>query len=172
MKISEIRAASGLPAEFKAWNDGYGYLQGDKQQAFLDQAGALVPRAGHCGVRSTTSTTSPSASAGSMSVSALDFDHGAGIAGFDSEADAPNVTAELVRRGYPQEQIAGNLGRQFPARLESSQGHPQAQLAAAATDMVTGQAMCLLRARSRHLKQESTRNPFGQTRRRAVVTAR
>lgn len=34
-----------------------------------------------------------------------DFDHGAGVAGFDSAADAPNVTAELLRRGYTEEQI-------------------------------------------------------------------
>lgn len=35
-----------------------------------------------------------------------DFNHGAGIAGFESEADAPNVTRELVRRGYTEAQIA------------------------------------------------------------------
>ncbi|MND43286.1 Membrane dipeptidase [compost metagenome] len=34
-----------------------------------------------------------------------DFDHGAGVAGFDSEAEAPNVTAELLRRGYSEEQV-------------------------------------------------------------------
>jgi membrane dipeptidase len=34
-----------------------------------------------------------------------DFDHGAGITGFDSEAEAPNVTAELLKRGYTEAQI-------------------------------------------------------------------
>ncbi len=29
-----------------------------------------------------------------------DFNHGAGIDGFDDESQAPNVTRELVRRGY------------------------------------------------------------------------
>jgi membrane dipeptidase len=42
-----------------------------------------------------------------------DFDHGSGVSGFDSEADAPNVTAELVRRGYSEEQIAAIWGGNF-----------------------------------------------------------
>jgi len=44
-----------------------------------------------------------------------DFDGGGGIPGFNDEADAPNVTAELVRRGYSERDIAriwgGNLLR-------------------------------------------------------------
>jgi membrane dipeptidase len=42
-----------------------------------------------------------------------DFDHGSGVTGFDSAAEAPNVTAELVRRGYTQEQIAAIWGGNF-----------------------------------------------------------
>ena len=44
-----------------------------------------------------------------------DFDGGGGIDGFNCAAEAPNVTIELVRRGYTEEQIAklwgGNLLR-------------------------------------------------------------
>jgi membrane dipeptidase len=44
-----------------------------------------------------------------------DFDGGGGIAGWNSAAEAFNVTLELVRRGYTEEQIAklwgGNLLR-------------------------------------------------------------
>ena len=44
-----------------------------------------------------------------------DFDGGGGVAGFSSPADAPAVTAELLRRGYTEKQIAliwgGNLLR-------------------------------------------------------------
>lgn len=44
-----------------------------------------------------------------------DFDGGGGVAGWDSAAEALNVTVELVRRGYTEEQIAklwsGNLLR-------------------------------------------------------------
>ena len=44
-----------------------------------------------------------------------DFDGGGGIPGFNDDADSPNVTIELVRRGYTAEQIkkiwGGNLLR-------------------------------------------------------------
>jgi membrane dipeptidase len=46
---------------------------------------------------------------------ASDFDGGGGIDGWNSAAESPNVTLELVRRGYTEEQIAkiwsGNLLR-------------------------------------------------------------
>ena len=42
-----------------------------------------------------------------------DFNHGAGIDGFDGERDAGNVTAELVRRGYTKDQIAAIWGGNF-----------------------------------------------------------
>jgi len=46
---------------------------------------------------------------------ASDFDGGGGVQGFNSAAEAVNVTAELLRRGYTEEQIAkiwgGNLLR-------------------------------------------------------------
>jgi membrane dipeptidase len=44
-----------------------------------------------------------------------DFDGGGGIPGFNDDTDAPNVTIELVRRGYTEAQIrkiwGGNLLR-------------------------------------------------------------
>lgn len=42
-----------------------------------------------------------------------DFNHGAGIDGFNDEGDAPNVTRELVRRGYTEEQIRQIWGGNF-----------------------------------------------------------
>jgi membrane dipeptidase len=42
-----------------------------------------------------------------------DFNHGAGIQGFDDESEAPNVTRELVRRGYSEAQIAKIWGGNF-----------------------------------------------------------
>lgn len=103
-KISAVRVRHGLPAAFSAANDGYGSLAPTPQQAFLDELAPIVPRATisdyvdhidyiarrigwrHAGV-------------------GTDFDHGAGVTGFDSEADAPNVTTELLRRGYTEEQV-------------------------------------------------------------------
>lgn len=42
-----------------------------------------------------------------------DFNHGAGIEGFNDESEAPNVTRELVRRGYSEEQIRKIWGGNF-----------------------------------------------------------
>ena len=42
-----------------------------------------------------------------------DFNHGAGIVGFNDESEAPNVTRELVRRGYSEEQIRQIWGGNF-----------------------------------------------------------
>ena len=50
-----------------------------------------------------------------------DFDHGAGIEGFDSPADARNVTAELLRRGYTEAQVAAIWGGNFLRVLRAAQ---------------------------------------------------
>ena len=46
-----------------------------------------------------------------------DFDGGGGIPGFNDDTDAPNVTIELVRRGYTEDADQEDLGRQPAARL-------------------------------------------------------
>ena len=45
-----------------------------------------------------------------------DFDGGGGVDGWNSAAETFNVTLELVRRGYTEEQIAQDLERQPAAR--------------------------------------------------------
>ena len=42
-----------------------------------------------------------------------DFNHGSGIDGFNDESEAPNVTRELLRRGYSEAQIAKIWGGNF-----------------------------------------------------------
>lgn len=44
---------------------------------------------------------------------ASDFNHGGGIAGWENEGEGPNVTAELLRRGYSQRDIAKLWGGNF-----------------------------------------------------------
>jgi len=44
---------------------------------------------------------------------ATDFNHGGGIAGWRDEGEAANVTAELVRRGYSEQDIARIWGGNF-----------------------------------------------------------
>jgi membrane dipeptidase len=44
---------------------------------------------------------------------ASDFNHGGGIAGWQNEGEAPNVTVELLRRGYAARDIANLWGGNF-----------------------------------------------------------
>jgi membrane dipeptidase len=42
-----------------------------------------------------------------------DFNHGGGIVGWKDESEALNVTTELLRRGYREDEIAKLWGRNF-----------------------------------------------------------
>jgi membrane dipeptidase len=44
---------------------------------------------------------------------ASDFNHGGGIAGWQNEGEGPNVTVELLRRGYSERDIAKLWGGNF-----------------------------------------------------------
>lgn len=50
-----------------------------------------------------------------------DFNHGAGIEGFRNESQAPNVTRELVARGYSEAQIAQIWGGNFLRVLKAAE---------------------------------------------------
>lgn len=55
-----------------------------------------------------------------------DFDGGGGVTGWDNAAETPNVTAELLARGYSEEEIAklwgGNLRRVMRAVEDAAEG--------------------------------------------------
>jgi membrane dipeptidase len=121
-KVRALRTRYGLPAEFPAGAlgpySGAPSLGAEQESRFLDELSALGPKASlkeyidhidyivkrigidHVGIGS-------------------DFNHGAGIFGFHDESEAFNVTRELVRRDYSEEQIAkiwgGNFLRVFAA---------------------------------------------------------
>jgi len=42
-----------------------------------------------------------------------DFNHGGGVVGWDNEGESANVTAELLRRGYSEGDIAKLWGGNF-----------------------------------------------------------
>ena len=42
-----------------------------------------------------------------------DFNHGGGVTGFANVGEAPNVTRELLRRGYTEPQIRKLWGENF-----------------------------------------------------------
>lgn len=103
-RIATVRVRHGLPAAFAAANDGYGTLAPTPQQAFLDDLAPIVPRATLSDYVDHIDYIAKRIGWRHVGVG-TDFDHGAGVTGFDSEAEAPNVTAELLRRGYTEEQV-------------------------------------------------------------------
>lgn len=56
-----------------------------------------------------------------------DFNHGGGVAGWQNEGEAQNVTVELLRRGYPERDIAklwgGNFLRVWSQAQKSGKPH-------------------------------------------------
>ncbi|MFA5495001.1 MAG: dipeptidase [Porticoccaceae bacterium] len=119
-QIGAVRKRHGLGGDFKTGYEDYNSLPEAKQQPFLDELSALQPRASvsdyvdhidyivkrigweHVGI-------------------GTDFDHGAGIDGFDSAAEAANVTAELLRRGYDERQIAAIWSGNFLRVLRAAE---------------------------------------------------
>jgi membrane dipeptidase len=115
-KLRALRVQFGLSPDFPAgpigFADGADALPAEGHQAFIRELKALYPKASvkeyvdhidyvvkrigidHVGIGS-------------------DFNHGAGIVGFADESEAPNVTRELVRRGYDEAQIAKIWGGNF-----------------------------------------------------------
>jgi membrane dipeptidase len=115
-KVRALRAQYGLSPDYPdrpiGYTEGYQSLTPDRQHAFTAAVSALYPRASikqyvdhidyivkrigidHVGI-------------------GTDFNHGAGIVGFEDESDAPNVTRELLRRGYTEAQIAKVWGGNF-----------------------------------------------------------
>lgn len=50
-----------------------------------------------------------------------DFNHGAGIEGFEDESQAPNLTKELVARGYSEADIDKIWGGNFLRVLKAAE---------------------------------------------------
>lgn len=118
--IVPVREKYGLSKEFGAANEGYGTLPEPKQTAFLDEISKLQPRATVATYVDHIDYIAKRIGWEHVGVGS-DFDHGAGITGFDSAADARNVTEELVKRGYTQEQIAGIWGGNFLRVLRAAE---------------------------------------------------
>jgi membrane dipeptidase len=118
--IGTVRVKYGLAKDFKGASDGYTVLAADKQAAFLDEIQPHQPKATIATYVDHIEYVGKRIGWDHVGIGS-DFDHGSGIIGFDSAADAPNVTAELVSRGYTQEQIAGIWGGNFLRVLRAAE---------------------------------------------------
>lgn len=119
-RVRAIRVEYGLSPEFNSPNDGYGGL-GERQQPFLDALAAVLPRADVGNYVDHIDYIARRIGWEHVGIG-TDFDHGAGVIGFDSEADAPNVTRELLRRGYTEDQVRAIWGGNFLRALRAAEG--------------------------------------------------
>ncbi len=101
-----------LPAEqLAAYNKDFHDLQGEQAKATLaDLANAIDYAVKRIGIDHVAISS--------------DFNHGGGVIGWNDEGEAGNVTAELVRRGYREADIArlwsGNVLRVWAAALAAA----------------------------------------------------
>lgn len=111
-RIGAIRVRHGLPAAFVGYADGVSALPESERDAATDALVAGQPRGTLSEFVDHLDYVAKRIGWQHVGIG-TDFDHGAGVTGFDSEAEAPNVTVELLRRGYSKEQIAAIWGGNF-----------------------------------------------------------
>ncbi len=119
-RITEIRRSYGLSAEWVSHYDGTEGLSESRRTAYLDDVTAARDRASLADYVDHIDYIARRIGWQHVGVG-TDFDHGAGVDGFNSEAEAPNVTAELLRRGYSPEQIEAIWGGNFLRVLRAAQ---------------------------------------------------
>ena len=118
-RIGAVRAQYGLSQDFATATDGYAGL-GERQQAFLDALASLLPKATVSDYVDQLDYVAKRIGWEHVGVG-TDFNHGAGVIGFDSAADAPAVTRELLKRGYTPAQINAIWGGNFLRVLRAAE---------------------------------------------------
>lgn len=119
-RVRAVRVKHGLSPEFRAGTDGYPTLADGPQQAFLDELATVQPRATVSDYADHIDYIARRIGWRHVGIG-TDFDHGAGVTGFDSAAEAPNVTRELLRRGYTEEQVAAIWSGNFLRVLRAAE---------------------------------------------------
>ena len=116
-RLAELRKRFSLP-EAAAPDAGVQNLPAQKQDEFYKALGGLTPKASLAQYVDHIDHIVEKIGIDHVGIGS-DFNHGAGVIGFQNEAEAGNVTRELVRRGYDEEQIrkiwGGNFLRVFHA---------------------------------------------------------
>ncbi len=121
-QIRDVRLAAGLPETYSYPYELYWELKTDAEKlAFLTNMRALVGRETVSRMVDHIDYVVDRAGIDHVGIG-TDFNHGGGIVGFEEADSAANVTAELVRRGYSDDEIGkiwgGNFLRVFAAASE------------------------------------------------------
>jgi membrane dipeptidase len=120
-KVRALRKRFGLDPDFPppaTFSSGYDKLPPEKRPMFDDSIAALYPKATVKDFVDHVDYVVKRIGIDHVGIG-TDLNHGSGIQGYENEGDALNVTKELVRRGYTEEQIGkiwgGNFLRVFRA---------------------------------------------------------
>ncbi len=111
-RFAAIRATYGLAAGYASTYDGSEALPEAKRSVYLDEISAARTKASLADFVNHIDYIAKRIGWQHVGIG-TDFDHGAGVLGFDSAAEAPNVTRELLRRGYTDTQVAAIWGGNF-----------------------------------------------------------
>lgn len=119
-RFAAIRARYGLAADYASTYDGSEALPEARRTVYLDEISAARSKASLSDFVDHIDYIAKRIGWQHVGIG-TDFDHGAGVTGFDSAADAPNVTRELLRRGYSEEQVAAIWGGNFLRVLRAAE---------------------------------------------------
>lgn len=103
--VKALRAQYNLPEIFSFAQEGANALGPDQAEAFTDAISALVPAATVADLVDSVDWAVRQIGIDRVAISS-DFNHGGGVIGWANEGQAISVTAELVRRGYGEAEIA------------------------------------------------------------------
>jgi membrane dipeptidase len=113
-KVAEIRKLHGLSGDFPgtSYNAGVESLSTRQQDSFNSAYQAIYPKATLEDYVDHIDYLAKRIGVDHVGIGS-DFNHGSGVPGFNDESEAPNVTRELLRRGYTEEQISKIWGGNF-----------------------------------------------------------
>lgn len=117
-RLAALRAEYGLAPG--AGDQGVGELPPERRALFMARYRALYPRASVKAYVDHIDYIAKRVGVEHVGIGS-DFNHGAGVIGFADESEAPNVTAELLARGYSPDQINLIWGGNFLRVLEAAQ---------------------------------------------------
>lgn len=103
--VEALRGRYGLPIAYAYAQEGANTLSAEQAEAFTDAIAALVPAATVADLVDSVDWAVRRIGIDHVGVSS-DFNHGGGVVGWANASEAINVTAELVKRGYGQADIA------------------------------------------------------------------
>jgi len=118
--LQALRGQYQLPSAYAYPQDGWASLTNAQREPFLHAVNDLIPPASVTDLGAAIDYAVKRIGIDHVAISS-DFNHGGGVIGWNNEGEAINVTAELVRRGYSEGDIAKLWGQNVLRVLQGAQ---------------------------------------------------